>query len=53
MEEGEELTTKNTINGIAAMVMDLQPKLVASFDFNEGDKLIKSVNLMAHAMQAS
>ena len=33
------------------MVMDLQPKLVASFDFNEGDKLIKSVNLMAHAMQ--
>ena len=51
MEESEELTTKKTMNGIASMVMDLQPKLVASFDPNEGDKLIKSVNLMVHAMQ--
>ena len=51
MEESEELTTKKTINGIASMVMDLQPKLVASFDPNEGDKLIKSVNLMVHSMQ--
>ena len=51
MEEGEELTSKKTINGIASMVMDLQPKLVASFDLNEGDKLIKSVKLMVHAMQ--
>ena len=39
------------MNGIASMVMDLQPKLVASFDPNEGDKLIKSVNLMVHSMQ--
>ena len=51
MEESEELTTKKTMNGIASMVMDLQPKLVASFDPNEGDKLIKSVNLMVHSMQ--
>ena len=51
MEESEELTTKKTINGIASMVMDLQPKLVASFDPNEGDKLMKSVNLMVHSMQ--
>jgi nicotinamidase-related amidase len=51
MEESEELTTKKTINGIASMVMDLQPKLVASFGPNEGDKLIKSVNLMVHSMQ--
>ena len=51
MEESEELSTKKTINGIASMVMDLQPKLVASFDPNEGDKLIKSVNLMVHSMQ--
>ena len=51
MEEGEKLTTKKTINGIASVVMDLQPKLVASFDPNEGDKLIKSINLMVHAMQ--
>lgn len=51
MEEGEELTTKKTINGIASIAMDLQPKLVASFDPNEGDKLMKSINLMVHAMQ--
>ena len=42
---------KKTINGIASVVMDLQPKLVASFDPNEGDKLMKSINLMVHAMQ--
>ena len=51
MEEGEKLTTKKTINGIASVVMDLQPKLVASFDPIESEKLIKSVNLMVHAMQ--
>tara|TARA_B100001093_G_scaffold508751_1_gene571555 strand:- start:511 stop:1089 length:579 start_codon:yes stop_codon:yes gene_type:complete len=51
MKEGEELTPIKTLHGIASIVMDLQPKLVASFDHKEGDKLMKSVNLMVRAMQ--
>lgn len=51
MEEGEELTTKKALSGIASVVMDLQPKLVSSFDQMKADNLLKSVNLMVHAMQ--
>ena len=50
MSKGEDLYPNNNGKKIAAIVMDLQPKLIASFDSLPRNALLESIDLLLDAM---